>query len=270
MSIARKSAASRNSAGRPADAPKPKASRRYGGKTSEQRCAERRMLLVEAAQQLVGTKGYYAATVRAICKQAGLSERYFYESFATREEILSEVYDAVILGARKAVLEAIAQVPAEQIAEVAVGPDSHHPLVDAAIRAFFEYLTAEPHRASIAVIDAVSLSTNRDGMSIAATTSFSDLIVELGEAILGTEHPLLRPCAVGMVGYLSRILSYWTVSGGKPSRERIIDAALATCQGTINYLLHTTQAAAGDHYPLIESPSELAHAIGFERRRAAV
>jgi AcrR family transcriptional regulator len=34
-------------------------------------------------------------TVRAVCRQAGLTERYFYESFADRDEFVRAVYDHV-------------------------------------------------------------------------------------------------------------------------------------------------------------------------------
>lgn len=268
MSNISQSIAPGGTAGTSADSRNSKSStRRYGGKTSEQRCNERRAALIAAAYNIAGEEGYYAATVRAICKRAGLSERYFYESFATREEILSEVYDEVILGARKAVLDATARVRAEDIAQVSVTTGSTHPLVEAAVRAFCEYLTEDPHRAAIAVIDSVSLSTNRDGMAITASTSFSELIAELGEAILGQPHPLLRVCAVGMVGYLSRTINYWSAHGGTIDRELIIGAATATCQGTINQLLHNGKLSDGGYYPAIADPAELAQSIGVDRKR---
>ena len=41
----------------------------------------------------MGTEGAAAATMRATCREAALTERYFYESFANRDELLVAVLD---------------------------------------------------------------------------------------------------------------------------------------------------------------------------------
>src|SRR5699024_11927589 len=51
-----------------------------------------------------GTVGYRAATVGAVCETAGLNKRYFYESFATLEDLLCEVYRRGVADLRAAVL----------------------------------------------------------------------------------------------------------------------------------------------------------------------
>ena len=53
---------------------------RYGGKSAEQRQAERRGRFLDAALQLFGdTPGYRGTTVAALSEAAGLSTRQFYE-----------------------------------------------------------------------------------------------------------------------------------------------------------------------------------------------
>ena len=44
---------------------------------------------------LLGSEGGPALTVRAVCRAAGLTERYFYESFTDRDEFVRAVYDDV-------------------------------------------------------------------------------------------------------------------------------------------------------------------------------
>ena len=68
---------------------------RWSGVPLESRHALRRDTLVAAGVQLLGSEGGPALTVRAACRQAGLTERYFYESFTDREHFVRAVYDDV-------------------------------------------------------------------------------------------------------------------------------------------------------------------------------
>jgi AcrR family transcriptional regulator len=65
----------------------------WGGSTLDERSAERRKQLVDAAFEVLGTAGATAVTVRAVTKLAGLSPRYFYESFESREDLLVAAFD---------------------------------------------------------------------------------------------------------------------------------------------------------------------------------
>jgi len=68
---------------------------RWSGVPLESRHALRRDNLVAAGVQLLGGKDGPALTVRAVCREAGLTERYFYESFSDRDEFVRAVYDDV-------------------------------------------------------------------------------------------------------------------------------------------------------------------------------
>jgi AcrR family transcriptional regulator len=68
---------------------------RWSGVPLEDRQARRRDDLVDAGIDLLGGEGGPALTVRAVCRRANLTERYFYESFADRDEFVRAVYDAV-------------------------------------------------------------------------------------------------------------------------------------------------------------------------------
>jgi len=71
-------------------------SRRYRGITPSQRTAERRERLLDAGLDLFGTEGYAHTSVRAVSAAAGLNSRYFYESFASREDLLYSVYQRIV------------------------------------------------------------------------------------------------------------------------------------------------------------------------------
>ncbi len=64
--------------------PAPTRERRYGGKTTTERRAERRERLLDAGLALFGTQGFATVTIEALCAEAGLNPRYFYEQFSRR------------------------------------------------------------------------------------------------------------------------------------------------------------------------------------------
>jgi AcrR family transcriptional regulator len=81
-------------------------SRRWSGVPLEHRQAMRRDQLVGAGVHLLGEESGPALTVRAVCREAGLTERYFYESFSDRDEFVRAVYDDVCTEAMSALMSA--------------------------------------------------------------------------------------------------------------------------------------------------------------------
>ncbi len=79
---------------------------RWSGVSLEDRQALRRDKLIAAGVQLLGEEGGPALTVRAVCRAAGLTERYFYESFADRDEFVRAVYDDVCTRAMSTLMSA--------------------------------------------------------------------------------------------------------------------------------------------------------------------
>jgi AcrR family transcriptional regulator len=69
--------------------------RPYGGVSGSERLAVRRQKLLDAGLELFGTRGIAATSIGDICAQAGLTKRYFYESFATIDELAVAVFDQV-------------------------------------------------------------------------------------------------------------------------------------------------------------------------------
>ncbi len=67
----------------------------WGGQSPQDRSSSRRESLLSAAEALLGDGGAVAVTMRAVVRAAQLSPRYFYESFASREELLFAVHDRV-------------------------------------------------------------------------------------------------------------------------------------------------------------------------------
>ncbi|WP_085110397.1 TetR/AcrR family transcriptional regulator [Mycolicibacillus trivialis] len=68
---------------------------RWSGVPLADRQALRREHLINAGARVLGDPSGAPLTVRAVCKQAGLTERYFYESFTDRDQFVRAVYDDV-------------------------------------------------------------------------------------------------------------------------------------------------------------------------------
>jgi AcrR family transcriptional regulator len=79
---------------------------RWSGVPLEDRQVLRRDELIAAGVQLLGGDCGPAVTVRAVCRETGLTERYFYESFTDRDEFVRAVYDDVCARAMSALMSA--------------------------------------------------------------------------------------------------------------------------------------------------------------------
>ena len=90
--------------------------RPYGGVDAADRLATRRAKLLAAGLDLLGADRDDAAelTVRGICRQAGVAARYFYESFADKDEFVGAVFDWVIADLAATTQAAVAAAPPEE------------------------------------------------------------------------------------------------------------------------------------------------------------
>src|ERR1700722_14342477 len=118
------------------------ASRSWAGTTLEARRTDRRERFMMAGLDLLGTHGAAAVTVRSICRHAKLTDRYFYENFADRAELLLAVYDAVAAEAAAALVHA-----------VAVGDGDIERTARAAVDAFLSFLTDDPRKGRVLLLE---------------------------------------------------------------------------------------------------------------------
>lgn len=70
--------------------------RTYRGVPADQRRADRRERLVAAGLELFGTRGIAATRVDDVCAAAGLTKRYFYESFDSLDDLVQAVVESVL------------------------------------------------------------------------------------------------------------------------------------------------------------------------------
>src|SRR5437879_9358777 len=112
--------------------------RRYGGVSAADRVAARREKLLDAALELYGTRGFAATGVKEVCRQAGLTDRYFYESFRDSGELFTAVFDRATSDLFALVAQKVSEVPPEPEAQV-----------QAAIETFVRALADDPRKARV-------------------------------------------------------------------------------------------------------------------------
>jgi AcrR family transcriptional regulator len=88
--------------------------RPYRGVDAAERLAGRRASLLEAGLDLLGGDDSAELTVRAICREAGVAARYFYESFTDKDEFVAAVFDWVIADLAATTQAAVAAAPLEE------------------------------------------------------------------------------------------------------------------------------------------------------------
>ncbi|MEO5875259.1 MAG: TetR family transcriptional regulator, partial [Streptosporangiaceae bacterium] len=108
-------------------------STRWAGVPAERRRDERRDMLVQAAFALFGADGETALSVRAVCREAGLHTRYFYENFAGTAELLAALYDRQADELRDVLLHALQDA----------GPDAES-RTRAGIRGVLSHISDDP------------------------------------------------------------------------------------------------------------------------------
>jgi AcrR family transcriptional regulator len=192
-------------------------SRTWRGQTAEERQADRRERLIEAGIELFGTRGYANTPVKAICEEAGLTERYFYEAFADREALLTAVYDILIADCAKATVEAIEAAGDDLIDSMSAG-----------LRAFAHQLTKDPRRARIQEIESVGVSEALEARRRDAIHAFADLIADRVRAAGEVRDGLsIDVIALGLVGLVNEQLIDFVLGHIDLSLEELVDNQIA-------------------------------------------
>ncbi|MGH3456872.1 TetR/AcrR family transcriptional regulator [Aeromicrobium sp.] len=174
--------------------------RSYGGKSADERTTTRRAQLVDAAIALLATTGVARTTMTAVCAKAGLTERYFYESFSSRDEVLVAALDSVSEEIAQAALDAIAATSGEPAARVR-----------AAIGSVVELVVAEPDKMRVAVIESTANAALR-ARRHELLGSFATLVATEARALFGdATWPPPRDHVQGVIfiAGLSELVASW-------------------------------------------------------------
>jgi AcrR family transcriptional regulator len=191
-----------------------KVTRSHKGVDAEARRRERRHRLFEAGLETLGTKGYHATTVRDICGGAGLSERYFYESFTG----LAELFDTIYKQLHQDLLGRLMTILISSRASQSPPMDSAR----LALTEWLRFLKEDPRRARIMLVDAMGVNEgiNRSAQAAArdyvgAIQAFLDLLYPR----LDEQHLSSRMMAAMLSGACIHSAKEWIWSGFEAPQE---------------------------------------------------
>lgn len=217
-----------------ADAKPTPVNRRYGGMSAEERSEQRRQKLLEASVEVFGTLGLRKATMRDICNEARIAERYFSEHFASAAEAYEAVFKLVSEQARIATGIGMASAKLDT-----------HEMAKAGLKAFFTFVKEDPRRAQIMLIDAssywrhVTIRTNRElTKQSVALKHFCDLIYpDL------PEHIELEIIGGALLGISIQSCLNWVQGGFKQPVDVVVQHLLFAWDGLDRWFKQEIEAA---------------------------
>jgi AcrR family transcriptional regulator len=189
---------------------------RWAGVPLSDRRAERRALLVGAGFALFGTEGEAAVTVRSVCRMCELNSRYFYESFATTDELLGAVYDHVAAQLREVVCDAM----------VAAAPDRRSQ-TRAGVRAVLWFSADDPRRGRVLFTGARANSVLVERRATAEDLLFQR-VVEHDDRVNEVDYPVAAMVAAALyTGALTELVHQWLLGRLGTDLDSVVNYALA-------------------------------------------
>ncbi|MCE5290922.1 MAG: TetR/AcrR family transcriptional regulator [Nocardiaceae bacterium] len=192
--------------------------RTWKGESPQERVDSRRKRLIDAAIDLLGGVEGGQLTMRAACREAGLSQRYFYETFTDRDELAGAAYQACY----SAMLA--------QIAEDAGGLGAVEERLHASFRAVVTVIERDPRIGRIMFREAQTDDAVRVHAERALREFFGALVGSLPE--FDVAEPRRREWTTTyLTGALFRLFDEW-IASGLPDGDAFVDfcnsSAIAT------------------------------------------
>ncbi len=201
--------------------------RRYGGRTADERREQRREQLIEAGLESFGTVGFSNTSIRAVLRESGLAERYFYESFASLELLLVAVHEHI----HAVVLEQV------RIATSEAGSDIEA-RARAGLRAFIETITSDPRWVRLKLQElGGSAGEEVQKFRRRAQVTFAEMLMAYGptEATLA-RHLEPHALARAVVSAVESLIDAWAAGELRVSLDGLIDHAVVIIRGTVTEL----------------------------------
>jgi AcrR family transcriptional regulator len=188
--------------------------RPYRGVSAGDRRRRRRTALIEAALDVVGADGMNGLTMTAVCAQAGLTERYFYESFRDRDDLLEALFETCLQEMDEAMLDALAASPPDLLERCR-----------GAAGAMIGVLTDDRRKARLYVeaVGAPALAARR----AEAVSAHAMMLAEQMQALRGLAGERyvgpLRLATLVLMGGLAEAILSWLDGSLEMSRETLIE-----------------------------------------------
>jgi AcrR family transcriptional regulator len=191
--------------------------RQFKGLSLTERKQARREKLIEAGIEAYGTQGFFAVTVKDICNEAKLTERYFYESFKKSDELFQTIFLKLIDQLQQNVMQAIMQASTDP-----------RKMIESGLTALLTTLKDNPGMARIIYIDAMLVQELHNQATIHETMLRFDRMIHAFVMLMmphiDRSEREISLVATGLNGYVTQIAIRWVVSGFKQSMQEVLSS----------------------------------------------
>ncbi|KZY39272.1 MULTISPECIES: TetR/AcrR family transcriptional regulator [unclassified Oleiphilus] len=206
-----------------------KTERTYGGVSLAERKKLRKQQFLDAGLRLFGCCGFRNSTVRSLCKEAKLTDRYFYESYSGLENLLLAVYEDCMTLLSKEIVQAIV-----------VGYQDSDPkaAIIAGLDKYFEILE-DPNIARICMVELEGISPEVNTLYYHYINGFAEILrVMANKAFpdMTIDRAQQDIMAISLVGAMRQAATNWLVSDYKTERKELVAATSKLFLGIIKLI----------------------------------
>jgi AcrR family transcriptional regulator len=220
----------------------PPRKRRILGLDETQRQAQRRTLLLDAALELFGTRGYAKTSIELLCQTAGIGTNSFYELFRNKEAVLIGLYDRLSQRFRDA------------LADEYVAHQHDRDLIGALVSRFVHEAVDDPRIARVAFIESAGVSALVEEHRRRTRNDFIDGLQAIGRTLRGRSAPAAvdearrtRPSprrnAVAIVGAIVETTLDWLLDPEPDPIDDLIADITHHCERVMNAILQEAREA---------------------------
>jgi len=185
----------------------------YGGRPVADRRAERRERFRAAGLELFGTVGFAQVTISALCAEAGLSRRQFYEEYSGSEELLAEIYDRIQATAREKVTAAALTIDHTDLRDVA----------RATMNAYLDTVATDPRYVRCLFVEAGGISEKMEAHRVAGHDEWARHMTAIIALLPSTTCIPSEYRATAFIGSLVSVVHRWATADERPDRAHIVD-----------------------------------------------
>ncbi|GAB3131673.1 TetR/AcrR family transcriptional regulator [Tsukamurella serpentis] len=164
-------------------------------------------MMLDAGIGLLGAPEPGALGVRSVCRPTGITERYFYEEFGTRDDFVRAVYDDVSDRARDALVDAVRR------------SSTHEQAAVVAVTAFVELVIDHPEAGRVLLMAPYREPALAE-RGLSAMPGFFAVVA--GAMPDGVGEQTRKLVAIGLVGALTSLFTEFLGGRMEVSREDLI------------------------------------------------
>jgi AcrR family transcriptional regulator len=208
--------------------------RPYRGVDSTDRVAARRGRLLSAGLDVLGSD--MPVTVRGVYRRAELAARYFYESFADKDELVSAVFDSVIADLAATTQAAVAAAPVREKTRAGIANIVQTIASDGRVgRLLFSAQPADP----------VLVCKRAESSALFAMLSGQ----HVGSALRVPENDRIRAAAHFVVGGVAQTIGAWLTGAVRLDPDQLVDHLAALLDELADPALYQDTSASHATHP---------------------